>query len=80
METAMTRILIIATFGFAAIAATGASAGCNPACKSGETCRYEAAGGKYYCEAKGIKAGGATLRPGSTSALGPVQTLRTLGK
>ena len=30
--------------------AGAASAGCSPACKSGQVCRYEAAGGTYECK------------------------------
>ena len=33
-----------------------AQAGCNPACPSGQQCRYEASGGGYfYCEALDFK-------------------------
>jgi len=79
----MTRILAITALGFAAFTATGASAGCNPACKSGETCRYDSTKDpEYWCEAKGFKSGGITLRPGATvgAGTGPTQNLRTLGK
>ena len=56
-----------------------AFAGCNPACKKGEQCRYEAAGGKYYCEAlksvrdSGSVSGGQSKLPGG-SAPGGMQT------
>lgn len=78
----MTRILFTAAALFlGTLAATTASAGCNPACPSGQTCRYEAAGGKYYCApTKGFVAGGASMVPGAETSTGPGTTLRKLGK
>lgn len=78
----MTRILLTAAaLTIGTLAATTASAGCSPACKSGETCRYEAAGGKYYCAASvGFHAGGKSIVPGKMSPTGPATKLRTLGK
>ncbi|MGP6087455.1 hypothetical protein [Antarctobacter jejuensis] len=78
----MTRILFTAAaLTIGTLAASTASAGCSPACKSGETCRYEAAGDKYYCAAtKGFQAGGKSIVPGTMSTTGPTTKLRTLGK
>ncbi len=49
---------------FAAAAALAfapdAMAGCNPACPAGQICRYEAAGGHFYCAAPRGGRGGAT--------------------
>ncbi len=51
-----------------------AFAGCDPPCKKGEQCRYEAAGGKYYCEklksvrdTGSISGGSATKLPGGST-------------
>jgi len=71
----MTAVALVA-----AAAASTASAGCSPACKSGEVCRYEAAGGKFYCEAKSFKSGQSLMRPGQqTGVATPTHRLRTLG-
>ena len=44
-------LLTIAITALSALAlASTAYAGCNPACPKGQQCRYEAAGGKFYCE------------------------------
>lgn len=59
--------LSVALLGSLSLTAT-AYAGCNPACKKGEQCRYEAAGGKFYCEA--LKSG--SLKPGAQ--VGPSRT------
>jgi|GEM_PF-6147275 len=42
------RLTAIAGFIFAGGIGT-AIAACEPPCKKGEICRYEAAGGKFYC-------------------------------
>lgn len=78
----MTRIfLTAAALTLGTLAATTASAGCSPACPTGQTCRYEAAGGTYYCAAtKGFMAGGKSMVPGAETSTGPGTTLRKLGK
>lgn len=80
----MTRILFTAAvLTFGTLAATTASAGCDPACPSGQTCRYEAAGGKYYCAAtKGFHNGGSKVIGGVTGSatVTPTTKLRSLGK
>jgi len=43
-------LLASSVFVLNALPVNVAYAGCSPKCPSGETCRYEAAGGKYYCE------------------------------
>ena len=43
--------LFVALAGIITFSASTAYAGCEPACKDGEQCRYESAGGKFYCEA-----------------------------
>lgn len=82
----MTRIVFLSAFASLALTAGAAQAGCDPACKSGETCRYEAAGDKFYCEAKGVIGGGkigtgTTLRPGNGVNTGnlPATTMVTPG-
>ena len=65
----MTRTLTylsITLLGALSFTAT-AYAGCKPACKKGEQCRYEAAGGKFYCEA--LKS--SKLSPAGASTAGP---------
>ena len=47
MKLRTTNTLIAALF--VAALPIAASAGCNPACADGEVCRYEAAGGYFYC-------------------------------
>lgn len=43
--------------------ATAAQADCNPACRAPEICRYEAAGGHFYCAApRGGRGGGARMQ------------------
>lgn len=54
MKTLMRTAALTMTL---ALVGGAASAGCNPACSEGQTCRYEAAGGKYYCEANSFKSG-----------------------
>jgi hypothetical protein len=39
-------------------------AGCSPACKTGETCRYEAAGNYFYCASSSVKGGVGARAPG----------------
>lgn len=53
--------LALSVFAAAALtaAATAAEAGCNPACRAPEICRYEAAGGHYYCAAPRGRGGAA---------------------
>ncbi len=63
-------------FGFAG----SAYADCKPPCKDGEVCRYEAAGGTFYCALppkKGVldsgtgvipKAGGSNILPKASQA------------
>jgi len=54
----------ISVFAFlaTAFATQVAWAGCEPACPKGQQCRYEAAGGKYYCEA--LPSNGGKVKPG----------------
>ncbi len=77
----MTRILFTAAaLTLATLAATTASAGCNPACKEGEQCRYNAEVGKqdYTCEKiKSFQSGGKGIGGGST--LSPSAKVRSLG-
>jgi hypothetical protein len=53
----------ISVFAFVAtcLASHAAWAGCEPACPKGQQCRYEAAGGKFYCEA--LPSNGGSLKP-----------------
>ena len=54
----MTRkltVFLVALAGIITFSASTAYAGCDPPCKDGEQCRYESAGGKFYCES--IKSG-----------------------
>ncbi len=52
LKPSSTTLMLIAgsVFVINALSASPALAGCSPKCATGETCRYEAAGGKYYCE------------------------------
>jgi hypothetical protein len=45
----MARFLPWVFAGLSLLVANTAMAGCDPKCATGSTCRYEAAGGKYYC-------------------------------
>jgi hypothetical protein len=48
-----------------------AFADCNPACPSGQTCRYEAAGGKFYCAPNKTARGPAAVSgPGAAPVAG----------
>lgn len=62
---------------FLGVAGSPAFAGCDPKCKDGAICRYEAAGGIFYCDPPGLKKGGKVIqggrevRPGGGGALRP---------
>lgn len=76
----MKRFISIAVFGLTAAVATGAAAGCSPKCAEGSTCRYEAAGGKYYCAPnkafmQGISKGGMQGREVTMGGAARVQQL-----
>lgn len=59
-----TRNLVV--FAAALLSSAGTAwAGCNPACKTGEVCRYEAAGDKFYCAA--AKGAAGSRAPGFTA-------------
>ena len=52
-------------------APVSAFADCSPACASGEVCRYEAAGGKFYCApSKTARGPAAVSGPRATPATG----------
>ncbi|MGE0425784.1 MAG: hypothetical protein AB7O88_26225 [Reyranellaceae bacterium] len=54
----MKSVFVIVTAIGMILPAAQALADCNPPCPSGQTCRYEAAGGKFYCAAtQGVKGG-----------------------
>lgn len=54
--TTITRLFLGLMAATTLVASAGvAHAGCNPACKAPEICRYEAAGGKFYCAAPKTK-------------------------
>jgi len=79
------RILTLSlTLGFLAISASASFAGCNPKCTGDDICRYEAAGGKFYCKAppkpKETAGGVVKLKPTSpTPTTRPVTTTTPLG-
>ena len=47
-------------------------AGCNPKCAKGEVCRYEAAGGKFYCQKK-KSSSGSLHKPANADSKGTIQ-------
>ena len=51
MKKTLSQLLLISVLG------TSAYAGCSPSCSEGETCRYEAAGGKFYCAPSKVASG-----------------------
>ena len=73
--------LSVALLGTLSLTAT-AYAGCNPACKKGEQCRYEAAGGKYYCESLkgGSLKGVGKLAPGRAPGSAKTAPVKTVTK
>lgn len=73
----MKLALTVAAGALAALMLSGsAEAGCKPACKANQTCRYEAAGDKFYCASSGAKAGAAIGKPGTGGFTQP----RTVGQ
>ncbi|MFO0630347.1 MAG: hypothetical protein U0325_32625 [Polyangiales bacterium] len=56
--------LALSVFAAAAVTsvATVAEAGCNPACVAPAICRYEAAGGHFYCAEPRPRGGGARMQ------------------
>lgn len=76
------RCGVLGVFFGVALVAGSAWAGCEPPCPSGQQCRYEAAGGKFYCEAlpksggkvtpggKPGPAGGGAVAPGGAATPG----------
>lgn len=70
--TTLNRIFLSLIAATTLVASAGlAHAGCNPACPKGQVCRYEAAGGKFYC-AKPV-AGNGGLKDPATPAGGTVK-------
>ena len=57
IKTLLTAAVATAGLGIA----TPAFAGCDPSCGEDEVCRYEAAGGKFYCQ-KSKTSGNAKLK------------------
>ena len=76
----MNRALVfsfLSILQFLVAAGLPAFAGCDPKCKDGAICRYEAAGGIFYCDPPGLKKagkvsqGGREVRPGGERSLRP---------